>query len=62
MGFRADALARASFPEIDDAVAHLREVLGGDGYAAYAQAGANMTNAEMATYAFDQIDRARALV
>jgi hypothetical protein len=59
-GFAADALARASFPEIDDAVAHLREVLGGDGYAARAEAGANMTNAERATYAFDQIDRARA--
>jgi predicted ATPase/class 3 adenylate cyclase len=59
-GFVAGALARASFPEIDDAVAHLREVLGGDGYAACAAAGANMTNAEMATYAFDQIDRARA--
>jgi predicted ATPase len=59
-GFAADALARASFPEIDEAVAHLREVLGGDGYAARAEAGANMTNAEMATYAFDQIDRARA--
>jgi hypothetical protein len=59
-GFAADALARASFPEIEDAVAHLREVLGEDGYAARAQAGANMTNAEMATYAFDQIDLARA--
>jgi predicted ATPase len=59
-GFVADALARASFPEIDEAVAHLREVLGGDGYAARAEAGANMTNAEIAAYAFDQIDLARA--
>jgi predicted ATPase len=59
-GFAADALARASFPEIDDAVAHLREVLGGDGYVARTQDGAKMTHAEMATYAFDQIDRARA--
>jgi ATP/maltotriose-dependent transcriptional regulator MalT len=37
-GFAADALARASFPEIEDAVAHLREVLGDDGYAARARA------------------------
>jgi tetratricopeptide (TPR) repeat protein len=59
-GFTADAPARASFPEIDDAVAHLREVLGDDGYAARAQCGAHMTSAEMATYAFEQIDRARA--
>ncbi len=59
-GFRADALARASFPEADDAVAHLREALGSDGYAACARAGADMTNAEMAAYAFDQVDRARA--
>ena len=56
-GFAADALAR--FPETDDAVAHLREVLGDEGYLAAAQAGADMTNAEMATYAFEQIDRAR---
>jgi predicted ATPase len=61
-GFRADALARESFPEADDAVAHLREVLGSDGYAARAQAGANMTNTEMAAYALEQIDQARALV
>lgn len=59
-GFVADALARASFPEIDDAVAHLREVLGDEGYGAHAQVGANMAHAEMANYAFDQIDRARA--
>ena len=59
-GFRADALARESFTEADGAVAHLREVLGSDAYAARAQAGANMTNAEMATYAFEQIDLARA--
>jgi hypothetical protein len=59
-GFAAHSLARTGFPEIDDAVAHLREVLGGDGYDSLAQAGTNMTNAEMATYAFDQIDGARA--
>ena len=59
-GFAAGALARASFPEIDDAVAHLREVLGDDAYAVRAQVGAAMTSAEMAIYAFEQIDLARA--
>jgi predicted ATPase len=59
-GFAAGALARASFPEIDAAVDHLREVLGGDGYAVHARAGANMTSAEIAAYAFEHIDRARA--
>ena len=41
---------------IDD----LRDVLGGEAYEASARAGASMTNAEMATYAFEQIDLARA--
>jgi predicted ATPase len=59
-GFAANAFARASFPEVDNAVAHLREVLGDERHAALARAGANMTNAETTTYAFDQIDLARA--
>jgi hypothetical protein len=37
----------------------LREVLGDEAYESFARAGENMTNAAMATYAFDQIDRAR---
>jgi hypothetical protein len=40
---------------------HLREVLGDDAYESFARAGKNMTHAEMATYAFEQIDRARGL-
>jgi predicted ATPase len=59
-GFVADALARASFPEIEDAVAHLREVLGDKDYGELSRTGANMAHAEMATYSFEQIDRARA--
>jgi predicted ATPase len=59
-GFGADALARASFPEIADATAHLRALLGEKEYAALANAGANMTNSAVASYAFEQIDLARA--
>lgn len=59
-GFAAEALARATFPEVHAAIVHLREVLGDEGYGARAQVGANMAHAEMANYAFDQIDRARA--
>jgi hypothetical protein len=59
-GFAADALARASFPEIADAIAHLRELLGEKQYEALANAGANMTHAAIASYAFQQIDLARA--
>jgi hypothetical protein len=35
-------------------------VLGDDAYESFARAGKNMTHAEVATYAFEQIDRARA--
>jgi hypothetical protein len=41
-------------------ISHLREVLGGDAYEALAHEGKAMTSAAMATYALDQIDRARA--
>jgi len=40
--------------------AHLREVLGNDVYESFARAGAAMTTAAVVTYAFDQIDQARA--
>jgi hypothetical protein len=59
-GFVADAPARASFPEIADATAHLRELLGEKEYKALAIAGANMTHAAIASYAFEQIDLAKA--
>jgi hypothetical protein len=36
------------------------QVLGGEAYEAIARSGESMTNAAMATYAFDQIDQARA--
>ena len=59
-GFADRAVARASFPEIDLAVTHLREILGSDAYDAFANAGTKMTIAAKAAYTLDHIDRARA--
>jgi predicted ATPase/class 3 adenylate cyclase len=58
-GFARSALTAASFPKIDTAIAHLRQVLGEVGYESLAGEGAAMTNAEMVAYAYDQIDQAR---
>jgi predicted ATPase len=58
-GFAANPLTRIAYPELTTAIAHLREVLGDEAYESLARTGKNMTNAAMATYAFDQIDRAR---
>ncbi|MBE1550959.1 putative ATPase [Mycobacterium sp. OAS707] len=59
-GFAGDALARASFPEVDTAITHLREVLGDRTYESLGRVGTSMTNAAMATYAFEQIEMVRA--
>jgi hypothetical protein len=48
------------YPDINTAIAHLREVLGDQTYESLAQKGKTMTTAVMATYAYDQIDHARA--
>jgi hypothetical protein len=42
------------------AIAHLREVLGDPTYESLAHKGGAMNIAEMVTYAYDQIDQARA--
>jgi hypothetical protein len=55
----ATPLARAAYPEIDDTIAHLRDVLGDEAYESFARTGQHMTNAELSEYALDQIDRAR---
>jgi hypothetical protein len=47
-------------PEASTAIAHLRDVLGDLTYESVARKGETMTTAAMATYAYDQIDRARA--
>jgi hypothetical protein len=41
-------------------IAHLREVLGDQTYESLAHKGETMSTAEMVTYAYDQIDQARA--
>ena len=51
---------RRSSPSSATAISHLREVLGDQTYESFARKGETMTTAEMATYAYDQIDQARA--
>jgi predicted ATPase/class 3 adenylate cyclase len=59
-GFAFSPLTAAAFPEIGTAIAHLREVLGDPTYESLARKGETMTTAAMVTYAYDQIDQARA--
>jgi hypothetical protein len=60
IGYAATTFAHTAFPKIDTVITHLRAVLGADAYESLAQAGAGMTPAEMANYALEQIDLARA--
>jgi len=46
--------------EFGSATAHLRNALGEATYESLARKGETMTTAEIVTYAFDQIDQARA--
>ena len=59
-GFALSPLSASAFPEITTAIAHLREVLGEATYESLARKGETMTTAAMVTYAYDQIDQARA--
>ena len=59
-GFAATPHTRTIVTEIDTAIAHLREILGDETYESLARKGETMTTAAMATYAYDQIDQARA--
>jgi hypothetical protein len=59
-GFASNPLSGAAFPETSTAVAHLRDVLGNETYESLARKGETMTTAAMVTYAYDQIDQARA--
>ena len=58
-GFAFSPLTAAGVPEINTAIAHLRDVLGDQTYESLARKGETMTTAAMATYAYDQIDQAR---
>ena len=59
-GFALSPLTARPIPELNTAIAHLREVLGDQTYESLARKGETMTTAEMVTYAYDQIDQARA--
>jgi predicted ATPase/class 3 adenylate cyclase len=59
-GFAVNPFTAAAAPEINTAIAHLREVLGDPAYESLSRVGETMTTAAMATYAYDQIDQARA--
>jgi predicted ATPase len=58
-GFALSPLSTLATPELNTAIAHLRDVLGDQTYESLARKGETMTTAAMVTYAFDQIDQAR---
>jgi hypothetical protein len=57
IAFGTDPLALTANPDVGAVTPHLREVLGGEVYEALAAAGQKMTNATMAAYVLEQIDR-----
>ena len=59
-GFAFSPLTALATPEINTAITHLRAVLGDQTYELLARKGETMTTTEMVTYAYDQIDQARA--
>ena len=59
-GFAFDPLTAAWLLEVNTAIVHLREVLGDPVYESLARKGETMTTAAIVTYAYDQIDQARA--
>jgi predicted ATPase/class 3 adenylate cyclase len=58
-GFAESAFTLASYPQLKTTIAHLRDVLGDETYQSLARKGEMMTIAAAATYAYDQIERAR---
>jgi predicted ATPase len=58
-GYALSSLTAAGGSKITTAITHLRDVLGDQAYESLARKGETMTTAEMATYAYDQIDQAR---
>jgi hypothetical protein len=59
-GFADMPYTRSVVAEISTAIIHLRKVLGDETYESLARRGEQMTTAAMVTYAYDQIDQARA--
>jgi hypothetical protein len=59
-GFALSPIAATVVPQLSRAITHLRDVLGEATYESLARKGETITAAEMVTYAYDQIDQARA--
>jgi hypothetical protein len=59
-GFASTPFAATTYPELRTTTAHLRTVLGDQDYESLARKGEAMSPAAIATYAYDQIDQARA--
>ncbi|MGO9156977.1 hypothetical protein [Mycobacterium sp.] len=59
-GFALDPLTGPTVPQLSSVIAHLRDVLGEATYDSLARQGETMSTAAMVTYAYDQIDQARA--
>jgi hypothetical protein len=59
-GFAFNRFTAAAMTEFGRTIAHLRDVLGIATYESLAGSGQTMTLAEIAAYAYDQIDQARA--
>ncbi len=59
-GFALSPVVEKGIPEIAAVIAHLRDVLGDQTYESLAHKAESMSAAEMAAYACDQIDQARA--
>ena len=59
-GFALSPLSASTVPQLSTVITHLRDVLGDQTYESLARKGETMTTAEMVTYAYDQIDQARA--
>jgi hypothetical protein len=53
-------MTAVTLPDLGTAIAHLREVLGDETYESLARTGELMTTSAMVTYAYDQIEQARA--
>jgi predicted ATPase len=59
-GCGSTSMAVLTYPELIITTAHLRTVLGDEDYESFSRKGKTMSTAEIASYAYDQIDQARA--
>jgi hypothetical protein len=60
IGFADTPWTQSNFAEVFTIITHLRNELGDECFESFARTGEHMTTAEMVTYAFEQIDLARA--